>query len=201
LPSVIGRDRLEVLMVYGNWSHSWLEIYKNDINIRLVFLGSPFRCVRSTHGDICQGRLGGRGFGPCYAYSYFCNHHHPCSVRVWRWQVEQPFHSQREDLAFSGFIRIGHRGFVGLLLSSIEGWRCLEGRPGDKLSLLLVAIFAFIFSMSALHSRNGLAFFWSVRASWYSVSRNELPITYSSSVAFCHLSRFLRKDPRPPFVC
>jgi hypothetical protein len=27
-------------------------------------------------------------------------------------------------------------------------------------------------------------------ASSYSVSRNELPITYLSSVAFCHLSRF-----------
>jgi hypothetical protein len=37
-----------------------------------------------------------------------------------RRQVEQPFYAQREDLAFSGFVRIGHRGFVGLLLSSVE---------------------------------------------------------------------------------
>jgi uncharacterized membrane protein len=56
-----------------------------------------------------------------YAYSYVCNHHHPCGVRVWRWQVEQPFRAQRENFAFSGFGRTGHRCFMGLLLSPVEG--------------------------------------------------------------------------------
>ena len=36
-------------------------------------------------------------------------------------QVEQSFRAQRENFAFSGFGRTGHRCFMGLLLSPVEG--------------------------------------------------------------------------------
>jgi uncharacterized membrane protein len=64
--------------------------------------------------------------------------------------VEQPFYAQREDLAFSGFVRIGHRGFRGsVTFRALKVGDASKVAPVDKLSFLLVAIFAFIF----LHER------------------------------------------------
>jgi uncharacterized membrane protein len=81
--------------------------------------------------------------------SHFRNYDHPHRVRIGRRQMEQSLRTQREHLVLSGLVRPGHWHFVGCYFPASKVGDASKVAPVNKLSLLLVAIFAAIF----LHER------------------------------------------------